>query len=134
MRPVTSLNLFGIRLAIVVLAIYWIAIFTGTHLPDVLDFSPKIHDKSKHFLAFFGLATMLCYVTNSRNTVKRFGLIAIACLTYAAVDEVTQGWIPGRTPDFQDFIADAIGVSLAIGTYTCLKWVSQFRRTATLAG
>ena len=134
MRPVTRLNLFGIRLAILVLAIYWAAIFTGTHLPDVLDFSPKMHDKSKHFLAFFGLATLLCYVTNSQNVIKRFGTIAIACLIYAAVDEVTQAWVPGRVPDFQDFVADAIGVGLAIGGYASLKWVYESRRTQTLAG
>lgn len=139
MRPVTRLNLFGIRLAILVLAIYWIGIFTGTHLPDVLDFSPKMHDKSKHFLAFFGLAMLLCYVTNSRRYIKRFGAIAMACLIYAAVDEVTQAWVPGRVPDFQDFIADTIGVGSAIGSYACLKWAAlkwsgETRRPPTLAG
>ena len=134
MRPVTRLNLFGIRLAILVLSLYWIGIFTGTHLPDVLDFSPKMHDKSKHFLAFFGLATLLCYVTNSQNAIKRFGVIAITCLIYAAVDEVTQAWVPGRVPDFRDFVADSIGVGLAIGAYASLKLVCEYRKTAILAG
>ncbi|KAA1259443.1 VanZ like family protein [Rubripirellula obstinata] len=134
MRPVTRFNVFGIRLAILCLAVYWIAIFTGTHLPSVMDFSPKMHDKSKHFLAFFGLAILLCYVTNSRNYVKRFGIIAIVCLIYAAVDEITQSLVPGRVPDYQDFIADAFGVAAAIGTYYALKLVSETRRIETLAG
>jgi VanZ family protein len=132
MRPVTRFNVFGIRLAILCLALYWIAIFTGTHLPSVMDFSPNIHDKSKHFLAFFGLAILLCYVTNSRNYVKRFGVIAMTCLIYAAVDEITQAFVPGRVPDFQDFVADAVGVASGIGTYYSLKWVGENRKIAML--
>jgi VanZ family protein len=134
MRPVTRLNLFGIRLAILVLAIYWISIFTGTHLPEGLDFSPKIHDKSKHFAAFFGLAMLLCYVTNSSNYFKRFGTIALVCLIYAAVDEISQGMVPGRVADFYDFIADGIGVGLAIGTYVSFKLIVEARQNPTLAG
>lgn len=121
MRPVTHLKLFGVRLGIVVLVIYWIAIFTGTHLPDVLDFSPRVHDKAKHFAAFFGLAMLLCYVTNSSRLVLRFTVIALVCLTYAAIDEVTQNFVVGRVADFHDFVADAIGVACAIGIYASLK-------------
>ena len=135
MRPVTRLNLFGIRLAILVLAAYWIAIFTGTHLPDVLDFSPKIHDKTKHFAAFFGLATLLCYATNSTNYVKRFCTIAVVCLIYAAIDEITQSFVPGRVTDFYDFVADSIGVGLAVGFYVGMKLIVEVcRRDPKLAG
>ncbi|MCP4777372.1 MAG: hypothetical protein GY880_24405, partial [Planctomycetaceae bacterium] len=35
MRPVTKITIFGFRLAIVVLAAYWLCIFVGTHLPNM---------------------------------------------------------------------------------------------------
>ena len=124
MRPVTKISVFGIRLGIVVLGAYWIALFTGTHLPDTLDFSPAVHDKTKHFSAFFGLATLLCYVTNSQHLVRRFGTIALVCMAYGAMDELTQGFVAGRCPDFYDFIADTLGVSLAITCYVGIKLIA----------
>ena len=130
MRPVTKISFFGVRLAVIVLAAYWIAIFTGTHLPDVLDFSPRVNDKAKHFTAFFGLAFLMCYVTNSANFLKRFGTIASVCMLYAAVDEITQGFVRGRQPDVYDFVADSIGVWIAIGCYAGDKvhWNGSPRR------
>jgi VanZ family protein len=35
-------------------------------------------------------------------------------LSIATLDELYQGWIPGRTPSFLDWIADASGVSLGL--------------------
>ena len=132
MRPVSKISFFGIRLAVVVLVAYWIAIFTGTHLPEVMDFSPSFNDKTKHLGAFFGLATLLCYVSNSTNSFRRFGTIALVCMAYAAIDEVTQGFVRGRTPDTYDFIADSIGVLLAIGCYASAKAIVTLRRRPTL--
>ena len=125
MRPVTKISLWGIRLGIVVLAIYWITIFTGTHLPTLADFSPDVNDKIKHFTAFFGLAFLLCYITNSSNYLRRFGMIALVCLAYAAIDELTQNFVPGRVADKLDFAADSIGVSLAIMIYMAGKFAYE---------
>ncbi|WP_145171616.1 VanZ family protein [Rubripirellula lacrimiformis] len=129
MRPVTKISLLGIRLAIIALAIYWIAIFTGTHLPAVSDFSPRMNDKIKHFSAFFGLATLLCYSTTSSNLVKRFGTIAAVIAVYAAFDEFTQQFIPGRTADPYDFIADMAGALTAIAVYIVVRWMLASKRT-----
>ena len=128
MRPVTHFKLFGVRLGVVVLTLYWVAIFTGTHLPDVLDFSPRIYDKAKHFAAFFGLTTLLCYVTNSRRLILRFTMVALVCLTYAASDEVTQSFVVGRVADFHDFLADALGGGCAIAVYVSLRLVMESNR------
>lgn len=125
MRPVTKISIFGIRLGIVLLGIYWLSIFVGTHLPAVVDFSPNVNDKLKHISAFFGLATLLCYVTNSQQLVKRFAGIIAICLIYAAIDETTQMFIPGRTADPYDFLADGLGVCLAVTCYVSLKVVVE---------
>ncbi|TWU59998.1 VanZ like family protein [Rubripirellula tenax] len=127
MRPVTKISLLGVRLAIVALTVYWIAIFTGTHLPAVHDFSPRVNDKIKHFSAFFGLAMLMCYATTSEKLVKRFGIIALVAMAYAAFDELTQMLVPGRQADVMDFVADAAGVLTAISVYVLARYVTVMR-------
>ena len=117
MRPVTKIRIFGVRLGIVALGLYWILIFTGTHLPKIPNVLPTVSDKAKHFTAFFGLAILLSYTTTSRNLLRRFSWIAIVSFVYAALDEITQTFIRGRTADVMDFVADAAGASVAIGCY-----------------
>lgn len=126
MRPVTKITIFGFRLAIVVLAAYWLCIFTGTHLPnmdEIVDLRFGVNDKVKHFSAFFLLGGLLCYVTSSPRWFKRFSLIGLVGMAYAAIDEITQNFIPGRYPDVLDFAADAAGLWSAIAIYVSAKYV-----------
>ncbi len=125
MRPVTKITILGLRLGVVVLIAYWALIFLGTHLPAAADFSPKISDKTKHFGAFWGLGTLMCYVTTSQQLWRRFGTIAIVGLAYAAVDEMTQQLIPGRVADLWDFAADAAGLLTAIALYLAAKGIAR---------
>jgi VanZ family protein len=117
MRPITKITIAGIRLGAVLLAIYWVAIFVGTHLPAEADFSPRFNDKIKHFGAYFVLGTLLCYVTTSTRLSRRFGAIALVGIVYAAIDEITQKLVPGRTADVFDFLADSGGILAAIAVY-----------------
>lgn len=127
MRPISRITLFGLRLGFFVLAVYWILIFTGTHVPVVPDAVPRFNDKLIHFSAFFGLATLLCYVTNSERLFRRFGLIAMGCATYAALDELSQTLIKGRTADPWDFVADMSGAMLAILLYAIARRLITWR-------
>lgn len=130
MRPVTKITIFGFRLAIVVLSVYWLCLFVGTHLPnmgEILDLrfgmNHGVNDKVKHFSAFFLLGGLLCYVTNSPHWFKRFAIIGLVGMTYAALDEITQNFIPGRYPDVLDFAADTAGLWTAIALYVAAKYV-----------
>jgi VanZ family protein len=123
MRPITKITVFGFRLGLVLLALYWLAIFVGTHLPGALAVGPNVNDKVKHFVAFFALGGLLCYVTNSPRWVPRFVSIGLAGMAYAAIDEWTQQLVPGRFSDWADFIADSLGLWSAIGIYVTAKWV-----------
>lgn len=129
MRPVTNLKIFGFRLAVVVLAAFWLALFMGTHLPAAVDFSPEVNDKVKHFGAFFVLGFLMCYVTNSPLKLKRFLAIAAIGMTYAAIDETTQHFIPGRYPDRMDFVADSIGLWAAIIFYVIARHFYYAKQT-----
>lgn len=117
MQSVSGIRLFGVRLGFLAVAVYWGVIFAGTHLPNIPSAVPRVNDKLMHFTAFFVLAMMLCYCTNSQRLGRRFAIIAAVCLGYAVFDESTQALVRGRTSDVWDFVADACGTLLAVGIY-----------------
>ena len=138
MQPVTKISVLGVRLAIMVLGLYWLMMFTGTHLAastlEVADsFGPQVSDKVKHFGAFFVLGTLLCYVTNSDRWLRRFISIGVLGMAYAGIDEYTQRFVPGRYPDVADFVADSLGLWTAIIAYIIAKltlsdWEQRLRQ------
>lgn len=121
MKPLTKIRIFRLRLAVVLLGLYWIAIFTGTHLPKIDFVNLGVGDKTKHFAAFFGLTLLLCYVSGRRPVFRRLTRIVVIVTAYAMIDEWTQGFVPGRTPDGYDFVADVLGMSTAIAVYFSLR-------------
>ena len=86
MQSITKKTILGIRLAMFALAGYWLVIFVLTHVPSSMIKAPKISDKLMHFLAFGGLGMLMCYVTTSERLVRRFSIIAIIGMSYAAID------------------------------------------------
>ncbi len=119
MQPITKIRLFRIRLAVLILAVYWFAIFTGTHLPSssAPSIGAEVNDKTKHLVAFFGLGLLLCYVTTSPPSLRRFGAVAAIAIGYGVIDELTQLFVPGRHADPHDVLADAAGALAAITLY-----------------
>ena len=72
-------------------------------------------DKLMHGLLYGVMALLLNYGLNFKSK-KIFGfnmqIGAIIVLTFAGVEEITQYWLPSRTCDFFDFVADVVGVVL----------------------
>jgi VanZ family protein len=125
MRPLTKISLFGVRLATCVLAIYWLLLFTGTHIPTIPKFAPRMWDKAQHFGAFFGLALLLCWVIPTRHSAwQKFLTVAVIAMLYGAFDELTQGFVRGRSTDIRDFIADSLGIWTAISVYALCRWLN----------
>ena len=112
----------------------WAAAFTLTHVPVPAGAGGVPHlDKLVHAGIFFNLAVLLAAWRVTRfDRPGRAALTALlACLAYAAADELTQG-IPGltesRTPDALDFCADAAGTLLGLAAFgPLLRW---WRRSA----
>ena len=122
MRPITRKTILGIRLACIVLAMYWIFIFVGTHLPKAfISSGPELNDKVVHFTIYAGLGTFMCYVTNSPRVWMRFSIIFFIGLLYAGFDEYTQQFSEGRTADLMDFVADGLGLFTAIIVYASIR-------------
>ncbi|MEM9828365.1 MAG: VanZ family protein [Planctomycetota bacterium] len=126
MRPVSRITILGFRLGIFVLAGYWIALAVGTHLPAGLVPSGSVSDKTKHFWAFAVLTYLILHVTRPGKPPFRYVFVAVCVTVYAALDEWTQGAIPGRVPDVRDFLADISGMCLAIAAYATARGI--FRR------
>lgn len=109
----TLMNL--IRITSTVLAVYWVAIFVATHLPG--SSLPNLgSDKLYHLGAFFGLSVLLSWALSQRIT--RAGTLAVTVLAisiaYALFDEWSQQFVPHRTPDLNDALADSCGAALGV--------------------
>ena len=72
-------------------------------------------DKIMHCLLYGIMALLLNYGLNFKSK-KIFGFNmqvgALIVLTFAGLEEITQYWLPSRTCDIFDFVADTVGVVL----------------------
>lgn len=83
----------------------------------------KGEDKLAHWMLFFIWTFTLDYLLLlSGMTFKLWNakLFVIGCV-FAAMTEVIQHFIPHRTMDLSDFVADALGVTLALLLISILK-------------
>ncbi len=83
-------------------------------------------DKLAH-LGLYGVFGVLLGRAGGLTGASSLALLACG-LVYAASDELHQAWVPGRTPDAVDWMADAAG--LAAGVYL----PQALRRGASAAG
>ncbi|MFA7288065.1 MAG: VanZ family protein [Melioribacteraceae bacterium] len=94
-----------------ILVSYWLVLIIGTSLPSTSLPSFKVGDKIIHFIAYFGLglvfaAYRLLYFENIKRNVF---IIILLIVLYALIDEVHQIFIPGRSCELYDFLADITG-------------------------
>ena len=103
-----------ITLVYIPLVVYWIILLIATSIPAQSVPSFGVGDKVNHFLAYFILSILL-YLTFSFQEKSLFAkrnaaLLTIAVvLLYGVLDELHQMLIPGRSAEFLDWAADAVG-------------------------
>jgi VanZ family protein len=106
------------------LAVYWLIIFTGTHIPPGdLTVPVEANDKVLHFTAYFFLAFGIALtwqlgsgVLNSRH----LWIVWFLAMAYGAADEITQ--IPvQRDCDFWDWTADLCGAAAGVLLFLSLR-------------
>lgn len=118
-------------------AAYWALIFTLTHVPISLPGPVSSLDKLQHASAYFGLSILLCWAYASWRPHDPLGFIwcFVAIAIYGALDEITQGFIPGRYPDFFDWVADVGGSAVGVGLMFlgAAFWPSRAAFTAAAA-
>ena len=101
------------------LVVYWLILFTATTLPAERLPSVGFTDKINHFIAYFILAILvnltLIYQRKSRLLFEKAPIATIViCLFYGALDEVHQLFVPGRSAETLDWVADASGTFAGI--------------------
>ncbi len=93
---------------------------------------PRVWDKLLHGLEYFGLAVLVFRALSgglpAMVTVRRALLTLAITVGYGASDEVHQLFVPLRSADFRDLLADAFGaVAALIVCWAChIIWVSHF--------
>ena len=101
---------------------YMAAIFYVSSLPQPVV--PPGGDKPWHLLAYLGLGVVTVRAVAgglSASIDWRTAVVAIAiAVGYAATDEFHQMFVPGRSADVNDLLADTVGVVL--GTGLCWAW------------
>lgn len=118
----------------VAFALYWLALITGTHVPDrwlsfgdeeaVEEFEagPPLLDKVVHAGAYGGLAALALSVWFRDGVLLPGQAVAVIFIAgvHALLDELAQGLTPDRTPDPWDWLADMGGVLVAVGLFWAL--------------
>lgn len=90
-------------------------IFSASSISDPGAPPGGMSDKAAHFLAYAALgASLMRALAGGRTagmTVRRIGLATLLATLYGASDEVHQMFVPGRTPEVMDLVADAWGAA-----------------------
>ena len=114
------------------LAAYWIVIFVGTHVPGSVIHPGGHKDKVFHFGAFVGLSILLCWCVaffRKPGPAVYAAVVAVAAC-YGVFDELTQQFVPIRTADPLDWLADLCGAVLGTALFA-LAWQMMQRRYGT---
>jgi VanZ family protein len=112
-------------------------ILAGTSIPY---FSPPSigitwQDKLEHFTAYAMFGAAITY-GNIRSGKRRQLLMAvILCSVFGVLDEIHQHWIPGRSTDVYDWVADTLGALtgaaiIMLSQKHWLPWFGNKTRTA----
>ena len=90
----------------------WMSLVPVEQVPNAFHF----WDKAQHALGFAALAGLglLAYPGRSRTVVAGLLLLGVGIECAQALS----GW---RQGDWQDWVADAVGIALGAGAYICLK-------------
>ena len=107
--------------------LYAILIFILSASPSI---SPPpgfvLEDKIYHFIEYgvFSLLLFLVFFTSGREYLRKhvFLLSTLVGMAYAVSDEIHQKFVPGRSSEFLDFVADSLGIVLVqIGIWLYLR-------------
>jgi VanZ family protein len=87
-------------------------------------------DKVVHFAvyALLGLLTVRGFAGYGLRACRAALWAVLACALYGASDELHQHYVPGRSSDPADWVADVLGAALAVR----LWWAAWRRRSAAV--
>lgn len=114
-------------------ALLWAALIFRLSSVPVLPSPPGVSDKLAHAVTY-GVLAGACLLGATGGQWRRIGprsvrLAIILAVIYGVSDEFHQSFVPGRTPDVLDVLADAVGAVVAVGA----AWLSAILLRGRLA-
>lgn len=108
--------------------IYALLIFVVSAVPSITPptFVFVLEDKILHFIEYsiFSALLFLAFFTSGKEFLKKhvFLISSLIGIAYAVSDELHQKFVPGRSCEFFDFLADSLGIIvIQIGIWLYLK-------------
>jgi len=113
---------------------YWALMFVATHLPAKQvpgGVSPQ-YDKIEHLTGFALLGILLCTIGAIRGsqTVSICTTVLAIVALYGIIDELTQSFSPGRTPDLRDWQFNMFGATIGVGIFCLVRLAGRTTRYA----
>jgi VanZ family protein len=101
-------------------------IFIASSIPNLQQLPGNMSDKAGHGIGYGLLGAVLLRALaggRAAGVTLRVVLLTILCATaYGVTDEFHQSFVPGRSPDVHDVMADGAGASLvAVGGWAILR-------------
>ena len=102
---------------------YMVAIFYVSSLSDV-SIPAGASDRTAHLLAYLGLSILVTRAVAGglprRISLRAAAIAILITVAYGASDEFHQLFVPGRSGEWRDLVADAVGA--VIGAVACWAW------------
>jgi len=116
-----------------VVAVYWLAMFVGTHMPVTPKsppHPPNSLDKWLHAAAFAGLAVLLAAAgwAGGFRSWRLYLCVMVVVALYGLFDEATQALVRRREPDLFDWLADLTGGLLGIAAFALVAQIWTAKR------
>ena len=128
MRQSSTIRIFRLLACLYAVVIVAVSSWPRLRLPDI---GMSGVDKVAHFgqYAIFSFLVAGGWRRSAGSLRRPIAWLPILVLiTFAALDEYHQGWIPGRDRDVLDWAADLVGI--VIGYWAGGRWVTGGSRSA----
>lgn len=106
--------------------LYMVLIWALSSFPIQVDLSRvPLRDKGAHFIEYGTLSVLLTHAlrtTSPRRSGPAIWLTAaLITLVWGAIDEIHQAFVPGRSSDVFDLVADGCGAAVGSLLYLLLR-------------
>ncbi len=110
------------QLSLGILIAYSLFLLVMTHLPIEQLPPTQTSDKLLHFCAYGiqGLLVSFCLIAFRPNRWRKLFYCFLGLCLFAALDEMTQALV-GRFPEWLDWCADVVGISVGLSVVAVLK-------------
>ena len=93
-------------------------LFVASSIPNLHRIPGGFSDKTAHFWAYalLGALALRALAGGTWRAVNRRAAAIgwLIAVTYAITDEFHQAFVPGRSPSWEDWVADALGAGVAV--------------------